>query len=134
MRILVTGSRNWPLAQQLTVFRALNRATLNAKEVILLHGACPVGTDVPGSLYKGADGLADAHGRLLGWDIRAYVPRPLEGLSRAQQFARRNQAMVDTRPDKVLAFFLQGAPNKGTHMTIDMSRRKNLWVLEYVSG
>lgn len=133
MRILVTGSRDWPWDQRLTVFRALNRASVNASSVTLLQGACPVGTEVPNSLYRGADGLADLHGRLLGWNVLAFPPNPSTGRSRAQQFALRNQAMVDMRPDKVLAFYLRGAENRGTKMTADMAKRKNLWVLEYTS-
>lgn len=134
MRLLVTGSRDWPWDQRLTVFRYLNRAVLNASSVILMHGACPYGTSVPWSgidvPYKGVDGLSDLHGRLLGWDVRTFPPDRSKGRS---GFAIRNQQMVDEKPDKVLAFLLRGAENKGTRMTIDMARRKKLWVMEIES-
>lgn len=108
----------------MVVFRHLNR--LNDGNMTLLHGACPVGTDIPGSPYKGVDGLCDLHGRLLGWDVQPFPPKPSGGPSR---FAIRNQQMVDEMPDKVLAFFLQGAENKGTHMTYDMALDNGLYVV-----
>ena len=131
MIILVTGSRYFSWEQRLIVFRALNRAGTNGKDITLIHGACPVGAEVPDSLYKGADGLADLHARLLGWNVRPFPPKPVEGRSRAQQFAMRNQEMVDLLPNKVLAFYQRGEENRGTHMTVQMARRKSLWVLEY---
>lgn len=127
MIIGVTGSRDWPWDERLKVFSYLNRAALNASSVTLLQGCCPVGTDVPGSLYKGVDGLAEMHGRLLGWEVLNFPPDRSQG---RRGFAIRNQQMIDRRPDKVLAFFLRGAENKGTQMTVDMSKRKGLWVLE----
>lgn len=127
MKILVTGSRDWPWSQRFTVFSYLNRASLNASSVTLLQGCCPYGTDVPGSLYKGADGLSELHGRLLGWNVLGFPPDRSQG---RRGFAIRNAAMVDEMPDKVLAFFLRGAENKGTRMTADMAKRKGLWVLE----
>lgn len=130
MILLVTGSRNWPWDLRLKVFSALNRATLNASSVTLLHGCCPYGEDISGSLYKGADGLSDLHGRLLGWDVRGFPPDRSQG---RRGFAIRNAAMVDERPDKMLAFFLRGSENRGTQMTVDMAKRKNLWVLEFYS-
>lgn len=131
MRILVTGSRNWPWDQRLTVFSYLNRAATNADFVELNHGACPYGTSVPWSgidvPYKGVDGLSDLHGRLLGWDVQVFPPNRAQG---RRGFAVRNQTMVNRLPDKVLAFYLRGAENKGTDMTADMAKRKGLWVLE----
>lgn len=124
MRLLVTGSRDWPLAKQLVVFRHLNRFI--DEDVTLFHGGCGVGTDVQNSLYKGVDGLADLHGRLLGWDVK---PRPADLSKGRTAWAIRNQQMVDEMPDKVLAFFLKGAGNKGTQMTMDMALRKGLYVI-----
>lgn len=134
MRILVTGSRDWPWDQRLKVFSYLNRAALNADHVELDHGGCPFGTDVPSVgldvPYKGVDGLSDLHGRLLGWDVQVFPPDRSQG---RRGFAIRNQKMVDRLPDKVLAFYLRGAENKGTKMTADMAKRKGLWVLEIES-
>lgn len=126
MKLLVTGSRDWPLTKQLVVFRHLNRFI--DEDVTLLHGACsdPDGTDIPGSEYKGVDGLADLHGRLLGWDVQ---PNPADRSKGPSCFAIRNQKMVDELPDKVLAFFLKGAGNRGTKMTMEMALRKGLYVI-----
>jgi hypothetical protein len=126
MKILVTGSRKWPLAKQLVVFSYMNSITRGAESVTLLHGACPYGTDVPNSPYKGVDGLCDLHGRLLGWDVRPFPPDVSKGPSR---FAIRNAQMVDEMPDRVLAFFLEGEKNAGTKMTHDMALAKNLYVV-----
>jgi hypothetical protein len=116
VRLLVTGSRDWPLSERMVVFRYLNR--LNDRDMTLIHGGCPVGADVPGSLYKGVDGLADLHARLLNWKVVVYPPDPSKGRAR---FAIRNKQMVDEHPDKVLAFFLKDAENRGTKMTYDMA-------------
>lgn len=131
--LAVTGSRDWPWDQRLKVFQMLNRAALNASSVTLMQGCCPVGTDIPGSLYKGVDGLSELHGRLLNWEVLNFPPDPSTGLSRPRQFAARNQQMVDRQPDKVLAFYLRGAENKGTDMTVRMAEKKGLWVLRYYS-
>jgi hypothetical protein len=109
----------------------LNRAGINGKDNILIHGACPVGSDVPYNPYKGADGLADLHARLLGWKVLPHPPKPSEGRSRAQQFAMRNQEMVDLLPHKVLAFYVRDEENRGTKMTVEMARKKNLWIVEF---
>lgn len=138
MIILTTGSRYFSWEHRLVVFRALNRAGINGKDITLIHGACPIGATLPWNAldvpYRGADGLADLHARLLGWNVRPFPPKPSVGRSRAQQFAMRNQEMVDMRPDKVLAFYVRGEENRGTKMTVQMARRKNLWVLEYEVG
>lgn len=134
MKLLVTGSRDWPWDQRLRVFSYLNRASVNASSVTLLHGACPYGTEIPwcglDGLSRGVDGLAELHGRLKGWDVQGFPPDRSQG---RRGFAIRNAAMVDQKPDKVLAFFLRGAENRGTRMIVDMAKRKNLWVLEIES-
>ena len=122
MRILVTGSRDWPMAgdKPLVIFRYLDTFNRNIREVIeLWHGDCPVG---------GVDALAAAYGHGAGWLVRPFPPKPAEGRTTIypRDYAVRNQLMVDGRPNIVLAFFLHGAKNKGTRMTLDMAIAANL--------
>jgi hypothetical protein len=117
MRILVTGSRDWPMVgdKPLVIFRTLDRFKLPTRDVKeLLHGECPFG---------GVDALAAAYGYGAGWRVRPFPPKPSEGRTAIypRDYAIRNQKMVDERPDVVLAFFLTGAKNRGTQLTLDMA-------------
>lgn len=116
----------WPLSKISVVTRHINRAFGDSDECILMQGCCPVGTDIPGSPYKGVDGIVDAYGRQRGWEVQEFPPPPLRAASR---FAIRNQQMVDERPDKVLAFFNTEQENRGTQMTYDMAMRADLYVV-----
>lgn len=100
------------------------------EDVTLDHGGCTVGTDVQNSLYKGVDGIADWHARLLNWKVTPHPADPSKGPSR---FAIRNQEMVNLTPDYVLAFFLKGAKNAGTQMTMDMALDKKLYVIKVIA-
>lgn len=126
MKIVVTGSREWPLSKISVVTRHINKAFGDSEEKILMHGCCPVGTDIDRTPYKGVDGIVDVYGRLRGWDVRHFPPDPSKGPSR---FAIRNQQMIDGRPDKVLAFFNSQSGNRGTQMTYDMAMEANLYVV-----
>lgn len=126
MKLLITGSREWPLNKISVVTRHINRALGDDPEPVLLQGCCPVGTDIPGSLYKGVDGIADAYGKQRNWEVQEFPPNPSKGPSR---FAIRNQQMVDERPDKVLAFFNTKCENRGTQMTFDMAMEAKLYVV-----
>lgn len=127
MRIVVTGSREWPLRKIARVTFHINKAFGDAEERILVQGCCPVGTDIHGSPWKGVDGIVDAYGRQRGWEVQPFPPDPSKGRSR---FAIRNQQMIDSEPDKVIAFFNSAMENRGTQMTYDMAKAAKLYVIK----
>lgn len=90
--IMVTGSRH--LKDQRRVENALWEAAEFLKRgrpetITLLHGT-----------QKGADKLSESFARRLKWEIRAFPPL-MDGPG---GFTRRNQAMVDAKPDICVAF------------------------------
>jgi len=109
MRVLVTGSRGWDDAK--TIREALEAVARGAAEagvetLTVIHGACP----------NGADELADQ------W-VRYYRGEPNVTAERYpalwQKFGKRagmirNEQMVATRPDLVLAFIRDASPG-ATH-------------------
>ena len=124
-RILVTGSREFDavpvLAYRLGL--AVGYGLTRGLQVAVMHGACSRGAD------KLADTIARAHEGITvdprpadwGAECRGSCP------SRSHRIAGRtgetycpaagnyrNQEMVDTRPDIVLAFFKRGSANSGT--------------------
>jgi hypothetical protein len=123
VKILITGSRDWPASKMQAIFFYLDKFRDAGLKVELLHGECPVG---------GVDAYCAAYGHGAGWNVRAFPPRPSDGRTELypKDYAIRNQAMVDEMPDLVLAFFLHGAGNRGTKMTVDMAVRKKLYVEE----
>lgn len=130
MRLLVTGSRDWPLAKAGVISRFMDR--YDDGEMTLLHGCCPYG-EASESPYKGVDGHAEAHALRKGWEVLRFPPEPSNGrYPVARDFAIRNQKMVDEEPDIVLAFYLKGAANKGTQMTEEMALNKNLYVVRII--
>lgn len=121
-KILVTGSRDWPMTGEmsLVISRILDLfANFTDEQIELWQGECP---------YGGVDALAAAHGNRCGWLVEGFPPEPSDGHVelRPKDYARRNRWMVDSGPDLVLAFFLQGAGNRGTAMTYKMSRDAKL--------
>ncbi|WPH58188.1 DprA-like DNA processing chain A [Streptomyces phage LuckySocke] len=115
--VVITGSRDWPPHKAPAIWEALEKLWFDlcvdvesweTPDVEFHHGECP---------YGGADliGASWAHGA--GWKV---VPhRPLE--QKGWAYAKRNQEMIDLKPDYVVACFLEGAGNRGTQMTYDMA-------------
>lgn len=117
MRVMVTGSRR--LVNDAPVREAFARLGLCE----LIHGGC-----------GGADLAAARVARELGWRVTAYParwaecgpecePEHQEWTWRGTSYcptagSRRNQEMLDTRPDLVLAF-----PMPGSRGTLDAVRR-----------
>lgn len=118
--IVITGSRDWQIDKAPMIWEALSELAdtigdgeetefgWRPHQVTFHHGACPFG---------GADliGASWAAGR--GWKVVPHPPLKQEGWA----YAKRNQEMIDLKPDYVLACFLKGAANKGTTMTFDMA-------------
>jgi hypothetical protein len=88
-----------------------------------VHGACP----------DGADAVADA------WTL-ASLPRPPERwpapwaqLGRAAG-PRRNQAMVDSRPDEAHAFLREPPVSRGTRYCVDAAERAGIPTYRHIYG
>jgi len=89
------------------------------KHLELWHGECPEG---------GVDAYCAAYGYGRGWEVVPFPPKPSDGRTvlYPRDFAIRNQLMIDSKPDMVLGFFLEGAKNRGTQMTIDMAAKAGI--------
>lgn len=129
-RILVTGSREWP-------------STYDALEVIFhtIDKHCELSWTYPEVIHGmsdkgGVDAYVHAYCRGAGYGVTPYEAKPSDGRTYciAKDYAKRNRAMVDSNPDLVLAFFLQGAGNRGTQMTVDMAKRAGIRVEEIWYG
>jgi hypothetical protein len=106
MRALVCGSRDWHRAD---LVRA-KLATL-PRGTTILHGGA-----------RGADTIAATVARSLGFDVVEY-PAEWRRLGRSAGI-RRNLAMLDERPDLVVAFHLRGS--RGTQHVIDEATRRGI--------
>jgi hypothetical protein len=86
---------------------------------MVLHGESPKG---------GVDAYVAAYCMGAGWGVQGFPPKPSGGRSHviAKDFYIRNQAMIDEKPDCVLAFFLKGAQNKGTSMTVKLAEKAGI--------
>ena len=109
MNVLVCGSRDWwrddIIKERLA---GLPRGTT------ILHGGA-----------RGADRIAGTTANALGMQVREYPAewRP-DGIYDPKAGLKRNLAMLDTQPDLVIAFQLDGST--GTQHTIDNARRRGI--------
>lgn len=110
MRVLVCGSRDW------TDWECVQCALIDLEDlgepIEVIHGACPTGADY----YT--DIVADA----LGFHVRRF-PADWETHGRRAGILR-NLAMLDTEPDRVLAFQRNGS--RGTQHTITEARKRGI--------
>lgn len=108
MIVLVCGSRNWAdesrIADRLAEFAVED-------EVVVLHGDA-----------RGADRMAARIAWRYGFAVRAF-PADWSRYGRRAGVVR-NLAMLDERPDIVLAFQLNGS--SGTQHTIDVARARGI--------
>jgi hypothetical protein len=118
MRILVTGSRD--LTDDALVRDALiNAIPLDAADVTIVVGDCPTGADRFARGFADFDGdAADVH--IADWTTHGKAAGPL-----------RNQAMVDSGADVCLAFYRQGASNRGTSDCVRRARASGIEVYEF---
>lgn len=111
MRVLVTGSRDW--TDREAIRKALWWLRKHHDEVVVVHG----GADGADSI---ADDLAEEFGFLpveyaADWHQYKLAAGPI-----------RNQAMVDSGPDVVLAFHEDLAKSKGTKDCVKKARSANI--------
>lgn len=121
-RVLVTASRTWDDVATLCGVLDGVKARVGSRMVVVT-GACP----------DGGDAIADA------WAV-ANLPRPPErwpapwaqvGKSAGP---RRNQAMVDSRPNETVAFLRDPANSRGTKHCAAASERAGIPTTRHVYG
>lgn len=105
MRILVTGSRDFThhgvVRGYLECAVDDHQSVCDCGQITVVHGGCP----------RGADLHADRIARATGWGVEVH---PADwSLGRGAGHIR-NQRMVDLGAHLVLAFFAEGAANRGT--------------------
>jgi hypothetical protein len=105
MRILVTGSRDWPFPE--VIAEELIRVSLIPQEttskIVLVSGACPTG----------ADRMAEDWAEKWGWEIERH-PADWSRYGKSAGF-RRNKEMVDLGARYCVAFIKNNS--KGASMT-----------------
>ncbi len=119
MRILVTGSRNW--TDERVVARAL--ASLSSLQDMqpfaVVHGGA-----------KGADSLAEAWCQR--WKVPTEVHKPdYKAYPGPVAPLRRNDAMLDSGIDLVVAFRLGTPTHGGTQYTIDGAAKRRIPTIIY---
>ena len=114
MRVLVCGSRDW--TNEDAIADALAEFTCEP-EVLVIHGDA-----------RGADRMAGKMAAFYGFEVRA-VPADWDMYGKRAGYLR-NMAMLDMRPDVVLAFQCNdratGRPSRGTQHTIDEAQRRGI--------
>jgi hypothetical protein len=122
MRILVTGSREFTHPGVVAAYLqdAFDSLPLDDTGVTVVHGACP----------RGADLLADRFARERGWLVEPY---PADWSLGKGAGHIRNQRMADLGADMCLAFFAEGAANRGTADCVARAEAAGIPVRRYPS-
>lgn len=123
VRVLVTGSRNWP--DDHTVEQALTTVLTEADPVddfIVVHGACPTGADLYASRWarmpaKPGMGVREERHPAM-WNIHGKAAGPM-----------RNRHMVSLGADLCLAFILNDS--RGTTDCAERARKAGIPVREF---
>lgn len=118
-RLLITGSRTW--TDRKVVARALRdwwNSTGRDPQAVLVSGACP----------KGADRICEEIWERNGLTVERHRPkwRQPDGSVDKRAGFTRNAAMVDTGPDHLIAFIMDGS-NGATH-TLNYAKKKGISV------
>lgn len=106
MRVVVTGSRGWTKLGP--ILHALSKLPL---DTIIVHGGA-----------KGADALAEDAAKQLGMTTEVHFAE-WERLGRSAG-PNRNEQMLDSKPDLVLAFW--DGSSRGTKHCIEGARKRGL--------
>ena len=112
MKILICGSRDWFLAGPIE--KRLSLLNVNEDHTIIEGGA------------EGADRVARSVGLAYGFDV-VTVWANWEKYGKAAG-PRRNRAMLDMKPDLVLAFHKDLSKSKGTADTVREAQKRGIKV------
>lgn len=127
MRVIVCGSRTWGVApynastSEIELAQA-QRNTLGVRVAALSVVAAHVEVIVGGAL--GADTYAELEARSLGLDVTVVQPEWQRYGKRAGMI--RNQAMLDRKPDLVIAFTRDILSSKGTRHMVTIARKAGI--------
>jgi len=110
MRVLICGDRYWTNAQAVC-----DRVTQLPEGTVVVHGAS-----------RGADTLAGKAATARGLTVEEF-PADWEKLGRAAGPVR-NDKMLDTQPDLVIAFHAHLDRSKGTKHCVEEARRRGIEV------
>ena len=109
MRVLVCGDRNWTDRQRIGV----RLATLDPDSDVVIHGGC-----------RGADKLAGQAAKAHNLPVEVY---PAEWTRHGRAAGPiRNQQMLDTGIDLVLAFHPDLVTSKGTRNMVLLARKAGI--------
>lgn len=126
-RVLVTGSREWADAE--TLRAALDALLAEHGTLTVVHGACPRGADAMAQSWALSASQASSYG--------AVTPEPhpadWNGCGKQAGFIR-NAEMVALGADLVLAFYKQGAVNKGTDHCASLAEKAGIPVRRFTEG
>jgi hypothetical protein len=114
-KLLVCGARDWTDRQRIADVLA---SYCERGHVEVIHGDAP-----------GADTLAREVAESYGFSVRGFPPDHARHGDQAGPM--RNIAMVDDRPDKVIAFY--DGDSQGTQHTIDEAAKRGIPVEIYSS-
>jgi len=124
IRLMVTGCRQATNNDYKAVARVLDQIHSDQPVSELIHGACGHIDSEPGK-YRGIDGLADQWAKERGILPTPYpADWPFYGNGAGPI---RNQQMVDTKPDLVIAFY----GGKGTADAVAKAKAAGITVREF---
>lgn len=111
MRILVTGSRDWPDVDMVEI-GLITAATRADDDITLVSGACPTG----------ADAQAERFALGWGWTVEQHPADWAQYGLRAGYL--RNAEMVDAGADVCVAFIKHNS--RGASMTLQLAQRAGI--------
>jgi hypothetical protein len=110
VKVLICGSRDWTDVASIRE-EIDDLVAAHGRDLHIIHGAC-----------RGADQIAGRYAESLGVKVTEY-PADWKGKGKRAGILR-NLAMLDERPDLVVAFQRDGSA--GTQHTLDEARRRGI--------
>lgn len=119
IRILITGSRDWPLTDITTVYTVMSKTITDyvlqgetQKTITIVHGACPKGVDAMADLFARSWGM-NIERHPANWDLYGKKAGPI-----------RNKEMVELGVDICLAFVYN--KSSGASHAVELCRKKGV--------